>query len=252
VVSYWARRRRDSRIAFFNFELAREMGLIPRHHPDRLDRSLEAALLDTFSLVIVNEWDIEHGNLPDPRDRRPQPYMATRYLQLQHPDKRGLNSGDGRSIWNGIFRGPRGAWDVSSCGTGVTRLCPATSTEGRFFRTGNALADYGCGTAHVEEGLGTALMSEAFARNGIRTERVLAILSLPSGLAINVRVAPNLLRPSRRPRDRRGTLAGAPNGARTHPPSRSARRSRLRPGDGKLRERLRLLLARLGRGQHPH
>jgi hypothetical protein len=195
-VPYSARRRRDSRITFFNFELAREMGLLPRHHPDQLDRSLEAALLDTFSLVIVNEWDIEHGNLPEPRDRSPNSYMATRYLQLQHPDKRGLNSGDGRSIWNGIFRGPRGDWDVSSCGTGVTRLCPATSTEGRFFRTGNALTDYGCGTAHIEEGLGAALMSEAFARNGIRTERVLAILSLPSGLAINVRVAPNLLRPS--------------------------------------------------------
>jgi hypothetical protein len=39
-------------------------------------------------------------------------------------------------------------------------------------------------------------MSEAFARNGLRTERVLAVLALPSGQAINVRVAPNLLRPS--------------------------------------------------------
>jgi uncharacterized protein YdiU (UPF0061 family) len=39
-------------------------------------------------------------------------------------------------------------------------------------------------------------MSEAFARNGIRTERVLAIVSLPGGFAINVRIAPNLLRPS--------------------------------------------------------
>jgi uncharacterized protein YdiU (UPF0061 family) len=78
----------------------------------------------------------------------------------------------------------------------VTRLCPATSIHGEFFRTGNELADYGCGTAHIEEGLGAALMSEAFARNGIRTERVLAIVSLPGGFAINVRIAPNLLRPS--------------------------------------------------------
>jgi len=122
--------------------------------------------------------------------------MATRYLQLQHPDKRGLNSGDGRSIWNGLVSGRAGSWDVSSCGTGVTRLCPATSALGRFFRTGNAITDYGCGTAHIDEGIGAALMSEAFARNGIRTERVLAVLSLPSGQAINVRVAPNLLRPS--------------------------------------------------------
>jgi len=196
VVRYTARRRRDSEIAFFNFDLAREIGLIPAHHPDELDAALRRSLLDTFSLVIVNEWDEAHGNRPKSRDRRTHRYMATRYLQLQHPDKRGLNSGDGRSIWNGLVRGRGGSWDVSSCGTGVTRLCPATSALGRFFKTGNAITDYGCGTAHIDEGIGAALMSEAFARNGIQTERVLAVLSLPSGQAINVRVAPNLLRPS--------------------------------------------------------
>jgi len=196
VVPYPVRRRRDSEIAFFNFELAREMGLIPASHPDEMNPALRRVLLDTFSLVIVNEWDQAHGRRPEPRDRRAHPYMATRYLQLQHPDKRGLNSGDGRSIWNGLVHGRGGSWDVSSCGTGVTRLCPATSALGRFFKTGNAITDYGCGTAQLEEGIGAALMSEAFARNGIRTERVLLVLSLPSGQAINVRVAPNLLRPS--------------------------------------------------------
>jgi uncharacterized protein YdiU (UPF0061 family) len=195
-VRYPAKRRRDSEIAFFNFDLAREIGLLPAQHPDELDAALKRVLLDTFSLVIVNEWDEANGNRPKPRDRRAHSYMATRYLQLQHPDKRGLNSGDGRSIWNGLVRGRRGSWDVSSCGTGVTRLCPATSALGRFFKTGNAITDYGCGTAHIDEGIGAALMSEAFARNGIQTERVLAVLSLPSGQAINVRVAPNLLRPS--------------------------------------------------------
>lgn len=196
IVRYPAKRRRDSEIAFFNFDLARQIGLIPARHPDELDAALRRVLLDTFSLVIVNEWDEAHGNRPEPRDRRAHRYMATRYLQLQHPDKRGLNSGDGRSIWNGLVRGRGGSWDVSSCGTGVTRLCPATSAFGRFFKTGNSITDYGCGTAHIDEGIGAALMSEAFARNGIQTERVLAVLSLPSGQAINVRVAPNLLRPS--------------------------------------------------------
>lgn len=196
VVPYAAKRRRDSEIAFFNFDLAREIGLLPARHPDELDPPLRRALLDTFSLVIVNEWDEAHGRLPTARDRFSHTFMATRYLQLQHPDKRGLNSGDGRSIWNGVVRGHAGSFDVSSCGTGVTRLCPATSALGRFFRTGNVLTDYGCGTAHIEEGIGAALMSESFARNGIQTERVLAVLSLPSGQAINVRVAPNLLRPS--------------------------------------------------------
>jgi uncharacterized protein YdiU (UPF0061 family) len=196
VVPYPAKRRRDSEVASFNFDLAREIGLLPARHPDDLTPGLRRALLDTFSLVIVNEWDEAHGNRPHARDRRANSYMATRYLQLQHPDKRGLNSGDGRSIWNGLVRGRGGSWDVSSCGTGVTRLCPATSALGRFFKTGNAITDYGCGTAHIDEGIGAALMSEAFARNGIRTERVLAVLSLPSGQAINVRVAANLLRPS--------------------------------------------------------
>jgi uncharacterized protein YdiU (UPF0061 family) len=196
VVPYPAKRRRDSDIAFFNFDLARTIGLLPASHPDELDASLRRALLDTFSLVIVNEWDEAHDNQPRARDRRAHTYMATRYLQLQHPDKRGLNSGDGRSIWNGILRGRAGSFDISSCGTGVTKLCPATSAEGRFFKTGNVISDYGCGTAHIEEGIGAALMSESFARNGIATERVLAVLSLPSGQAINVRVAPNLLRPS--------------------------------------------------------
>ena len=193
---YPARRRSDARVAYFNFALAREIGLLPPGHADRLTAPLRDALLDTFGLQIVNEWDEAHGRFTQPGDRLPHAYMATRYLQLQHPDKRGLNSGDGRSIWNGCFRGRHGSFDVSSCGTGVTRLCPATSELGEFFRTGNVITDYGCGTAHVYEGLGAALMSEAFHRNGVRTERVLAVLAMPSGFAINVRVAPNLLRPS--------------------------------------------------------
>ena len=196
VVAYPARRRRDSKVAFFNFALAREIGLLPQSHPDKLTAGLRRAIHDAFSLVIVNEWDEANGKTPSRRDRLPHTYMATCYLQMQHPDKRGLNSGDGRSIWNGVAHGSNGSWDISSCGTGVTRLCPATSAMGEFFQTGNALTDYGCGTAHVDEGIGAALMSEAFARNGVQTERVLAVLSLPSGLAINVRVAPNLLRPS--------------------------------------------------------
>ncbi len=196
VVSYPARRRHDGEIAYFNFGLAREIGVLPADHPDEVTPALRSTLLETFGIVIVNEWDQAHGNLPSARDRLPHEFMATRYLQLQHPDKRGLNSGDGRSIWNGLIETAKGRFDVSSCGTGVTRLCPATSVHGEFFRTGNQIADYGCGTAHIEEGLGAALMSEAFARTGVRTERVLAIVSLPGGFAINVRIAPNLLRPS--------------------------------------------------------
>jgi len=219
-VPYPARRRHDGRVAWFNFALAREMGLVPAHHPDVLDAGLERALLDTFCLVIVNEWDVEHGAEVPPADRLPGPYMATRYLQLQHPDRHGRGSGDGRSVWNGCVTHRGVTWDVSSCGTGVTRLCPATSAQGRFFRTGSSLAlaakdallaapaellshprvgcnaVHGCGTAALAEGFSSALMSECFHRNGIRTERVLLVIELPGGLAINVRAAPSLLRPS--------------------------------------------------------
>jgi hypothetical protein len=130
------------------------------------------------------------------RDRLPGTYMATRYLQLQHPDRLGRTSGDGRSVWNGSITHRGVTWDVSSQGTGVTRLCPATATEKRFFKTGNRYASYGCGTAALAEGLSTLLMSETLHRNGILTERVLAVIEFPGGLAINVRAARNLLRPS--------------------------------------------------------
>lgn len=195
-VDYRARRRRDGEVAFFNYGLAREMGLIPAAHPDAMTPALRRAILDAFALVIVNEYDIRHHVRVPGRDLLPHPYMATRYLQLQHPSRRGTTSGDGRSVWNGTWRHAGIRWDLSSCGTGVTRLCPATAETKRFYKTGSRTASYGCGTASVEEGLGAALMSEVFHRTGIATERVLAVIGLPSGQAINVRAARNLLRPS--------------------------------------------------------
>lgn len=195
-VDYAARRRHDGEVVYFNFALAREMGLVPAGHPDRMNRNLARSILDTFCLVIINEHDLEHGLRVPARDRLPHPYMATRYLQLQHPDKRGATSGDGRSVWNGSARHNGVTWDVTSCGTGVTRLCPATAEHRRFFKTGTRIAEYGCGTAALAEGMADALMSEVFYRNGVRTERVLAVIGLPGGLAITVRAARNLLRPS--------------------------------------------------------
>jgi hypothetical protein len=195
-VDYRARRRRGGEVAFFNYGLAREMGLIASGHPNAMNPALRRALLDAFALVIVNEYDLAHGLRIPPRDLLPHPYMATRYLQLQHPDRRGTTSGDGRSVWNGTWRHAGVSWDVSSCGTGVTCLCPATAQTKRFYKTGSRTASYGCGTASVEEGLAAAVMSEVLNRNGIPTERVLAVIALPGGFAINVRAARNLLRPS--------------------------------------------------------
>lgn len=195
-VDYRARRVRGSRVLYFNFDLAREMGLIPRDHPDRLDAALRRAILDAFSVQIINEYDTLRGTRIRATDRLPRVYLASRYLQIQHPSRRGDTSGDGRSVWNGMVRARGTSWDVTSCGTGVTRLCPATAATRRYYKTGSRHASYGCGTASVAEGIAAALMSETFHRNGIPTERVLAILALRNGYAINVRAGQNLIRPS--------------------------------------------------------
>ena len=195
-VDYQARRRRDADVAFFNYGLAREMGLIASNHKNQMNAALKSAILDTFALVIVNEYDLAHHLRVPAKDLRPQTYMATRYLQLQHSDRRGSTSGDGRSIWNGTWRHAGVSWDVSSCGTGVTRLCPATAESKRFYKTGSRTASYGCGTASITEGLAAAVMSEVLHVSGISTERLLCVLALPDGFAINVRAARNLLRPS--------------------------------------------------------
>ncbi len=195
-IDYRARRRRDGEVAFFNYGLAREMGLLPADHPDSMTKGLRAAILEAFAFVIVNEYDLAHGLRVPPADLLPHPYMATRYLQLQHPGRRGATSGDGRSVWNGTIRHAGVNWDVSSCGTGVTSLCPATAQTRRFYKTGSRTASYGCGTASVEEGLAAAVMSEVLNRSGIPTERVLAVIGLNGGFAVNVRAARNLLRPS--------------------------------------------------------
>lgn len=195
-VDYPARRRRDGEVAYFNFALAKEMGLIARDHPKRLTRPLCDSILAAFALVIINEYDVEHDTPIDSADRLPNTYMATRYLQLQHPGRVGATSGDGRSIWNGSITHGGTTWDVTSCGTGVTQLCPATGIERRFFKTGTTIASYGCGTAALAEGICAALMSETLQRNGIATERVLAVIALPNGRSINVRAGRNLMRPS--------------------------------------------------------
>ena len=60
-VDYRARQVRGSQVVYFNFDLAREMGLIERGHPDRLNPRLRKAILDAFSLVIINEYDLSKG-----------------------------------------------------------------------------------------------------------------------------------------------------------------------------------------------
>lgn len=195
-VGYSARQRKGGEVYYFNFDLAREMGLIPKSHEDKLTPSLQRAILDTFSLQIINEYDVLNNTRIDPKTVMPNQYMATRYLQLQHPNKTGLTSGDGRSMWNGCIKGKNATWDISSCGTGATRLSPASAIEKSFFKTGDKNVSYGCGLAHTAEGFGAALMSDILHRNGIPTERTLAVIRFPDSTAINIRASKNLLRPA--------------------------------------------------------
>ena len=196
VVEYQARRRKGGKVIYFNFPLAKIMGLIPENHEPTLRKILEKRILETFSLVIINEYDLLNNVDIPPKEILPNTFIATRYLQLQHPNKQGKTSGDGRSIWNGQIRHKAYVWDISSCGTGATRLSPATNIHNKYFKTGDPAISYGCGYSELEEGFETLFFSEVLHENHIRTERVLAIIEFDNGYTINVRAHHNLLRPS--------------------------------------------------------
>ncbi len=196
AVSYRVRELREGQVVYLNYVLAKEMGLIHEGHPHQLNLALEKKILDTFSLQIINEYD-ELSKRRFAKDSiKPHPYMATRYLQLQHPNKQGKTSGDGRGIWNGIVTHRGKIWDVSSRGTGVTCLAPGSVEAQKPLKTGGHQFGYGCGLAEIDELLGAAIMAEALYLQGISTERVLCVIDLGKGVGIGVRAAPNLLRPA--------------------------------------------------------
>jgi uncharacterized protein YdiU (UPF0061 family) len=195
-VDYQARYRPHGRVLYFNFPLAKEMGLIPPDHPASINKDLEQAILDTFSLQIINEYDLQRGKKFPPETIKPHPYMATRYLQTQHRNRQGKTSGDGRSIWNGYIKSENLMFDISSRGTGATILSPGAQTAKGFVATGDYAEGYSSGLADLDEMLGSAVMSEIFYRQGIPTERCLAVIGFPDNSAIGVRSAPNLIRPA--------------------------------------------------------
>lgn len=195
-MSYAVRRRRGGKVVYFNFPLAKEMGLVDKSHPHDLNSTLKKSLIEAFSQIIINEYDVLNEIKFPKRDLKENRYMATRYLQLQHPDRRGLSSGDGRSLWNGVVKNQGKTWDVTSCGTGATCLSPATAIFKKFFQSGDPEVSYGCGYAMAEEGLSDALFSESLFVNGVATERVLCVIQFGDGYGVKVRVGQNLLRPS--------------------------------------------------------
>src|SRR5687768_18486976 len=69
-VDYRARYRPQGRVLFFNFPLAKEMGLIADDHPSSINKDLEQVILDTFSLRIINEYDLRSEERRVGKDRR--------------------------------------------------------------------------------------------------------------------------------------------------------------------------------------
>ena len=195
-VDYRVRYRPHGRVLYFNFPLAKEMGLVPANHPGTIDKELESIILETFSLVIINEYDITQRKKYPPESVRPKPFMATRYLQTQHKNKQGKTSGDGRSIWNGCLRHKGLTFDISSRGTGATILSPGAQVADGIVKTGDESYGYSSGLAELDEMLGSAVMSEIFYRQDIPTERCLVVIGYPDATAIGVRSAPNLIRPA--------------------------------------------------------
>lgn len=195
-IDYRARHRLKGRVLYFNFPLAGEMELIPFDHPRIINKDLEQAILETFSLQIINEYDLKLGKKYPIETVKPGSYMATRYLQTQHRNKQGKTSGDGRSIWNGYLRTSNLIFDISSRGTGATILSPGAQKSDGAVQTGDESYGYSSGLAEMDEMLGSAVMSEIFYRQGIPTERCLAVIGFSDGSAIGVRSAPNLIRPA--------------------------------------------------------
>lgn len=196
IVPYQVREINKGKVTYFNFDLAIEMGLLEKNHVHKLNRELEKKLLKIFSIRIINEYDIKAKKIFPKETIKPNHYMATRYLQLQHENKQGKTSGDGRSIWNGYFKGNGKIWDISSRGTGVTCLAPGSVESKKPIQTGNESIGYGCGLLEIDELYGSAICSEIFHKHNINTERVLLIIDTGDGHGIGVRVGENLFRPA--------------------------------------------------------
>lgn len=195
-VPYRVRELRTGEVTYFNYSLAKEMGLIPADHSNSMTTGLKHKIIEAFSLQIINEYDELNSKKIDPTTIKPNKYMASRYLQLQHLNKQGKTSGDGRGIWNGVVKHRGKIWDVSSRGTGVTCLAPGAVEANRPLKTGAAEFGYGCGQAEIDELYGAAIMAEVMHLQGVQTERVLCIIDLGKGYGIGVRAAPNLIRPA--------------------------------------------------------
>src|SRR5678815_3673065 len=85
-VDYHVRYRPQGRVLYVNFPLAQELGLLPANHPTTLNKELEATILETFSLVIINEYDLKEGKKFPPDQVRPTPVSYTHLRAHETPE----------------------------------------------------------------------------------------------------------------------------------------------------------------------
>jgi hypothetical protein len=101
-VDYQARYRPHGRVLFFNFPLAKEMGLIPpiilEHH-----KELEQVILDTSHFRSLTSSTSERGKKYSARNDQSLPYMATRYpSDFNIASRQGQDSRATAAVsWNG-------------------------------------------------------------------------------------------------------------------------------------------------------
>jgi hypothetical protein len=79
AVEYSVRLRKGGKLSYFNYDLAKEMGLISGDHPQKMNQTLSETVLDTFGIQIINEYDLIHQTPIPKKNIKPHKYMATRY-----------------------------------------------------------------------------------------------------------------------------------------------------------------------------
>src|SRR5579871_4763762 len=80
-VLYRVREIKRANVTYFNFDLAREMGLIPEDHPNEMTPQLETEIRSAFAIQIINEYDQKHRPHMVKQAIPNRTHMATRYLQ---------------------------------------------------------------------------------------------------------------------------------------------------------------------------
>ncbi len=196
-VLYKARVRPNGHLQYFNFKLAKEIGLIEENLPELITEDFECEVVQDLGIVIINEYDIENNRKFKKETIKSGEYMATRYLQMQHEDETGKTSGDGRSIWYGEFKSKNGAhWDIVGRGTGGTKLSVGYNLHKKAVRTGDGNSYYASGIALDKESVHTVFSSEVLHQLGFDTERTLAMIKFPKGQSIIVKAHQNMIRPA--------------------------------------------------------